>query len=214
LNQSHHEEYKMKKENFFEDVYKSADKDNLESIPWATLNANVHLVSYLGEVKSVEDKRALVIGCGLGDDAEVLAEAGYAVDAIDISETAIIMAKERFPALAIDFRVEDIFKLPAFMTGHYDLVFESRTIQSLHPTLRDALVKIIADLVKEGGKLLLHTNIQDDHEKFGGPPWPLYRRELDIFEGHGLNVCYNKEKKLARAVAPYDVVSLFKKEGK
>ena len=155
-----------------------------------------------------------MIGCGLGDDAEVLAEAGYAVDAIDISQTAINMAEERFPKLAIDFRVEDIFKLPESMNGHYDLVFESRTIQSLDPKFRDELVKIIADLVKVHGELLVHTNIQDDSETFGGPPWPLYRKELDTFQDHGLTVCYNKEKKINRPIAPYDVVSLFKKEGK
>jgi SAM-dependent methyltransferase len=204
----------MQEENFFEDVYKNVDKDNLESIPWATLSANVHLVEYIEGNESLKGKKALVIGCGLGDDAEILAKAGYAVDAIDISETAICMAQERFPELVIDFRVEDIFKLPSFMQGHYDLVFESRTIQSLDPKFRDELVKIIADMVKEDGELLVHTNIQDDSETFGGPPWPLYRRELDTFQDHGLKVCYNKEKRINRPIAPYDVVSLFKREGK
>jgi len=205
---------KSKEENFFENVYKNVDKDNLEAIPWATLSANGHLVSYLDEIDKVQDKRALVIGCGLGDDAEALNKAGYSVDAIDISQTAIDMAKERFPKLAIDFRVEDIFELPQFMKGHYDLVFESRTIQSLDPKFRDELVKIIANLIKEDGELLVHTNIQDDHETYGGPPWPLYRRELDTFQDHGLIVCYNKEKRINRPIAPHDVVYLFKKEGK
>ena len=204
----------MKENNFFDNVYKNADKDNLESIPWATLSANEHLIEYLDRNKSLKSKKALVIGCGLGDDAEVLSEAGYAVDAIDISQTAINMAKERFPEFDIDFRVEDIFNLPEFMNGHYDLVFESRTIQSLDPKFRDELVKIIADLVKEDGELLLHTNIQDDSETYGGPPWPLYRRELNTFQDHGLKVCYNNEKKINRPIAPYDVVALFKKEGK
>lgn len=202
----------MVENNFFDNVYKNADKDNLESIPWATLSANIHLVEYLDSSESQKGKKALVIGCGLGDDAEVLAGVGYAVDAIDISETAINMAKERFPKLEIDFRVEDIFKLPAFMKGHYDLVFESRTIQSLDPKFRDELVKIIADLVQEDGELLVHTNIQDDSETYGGPPWPLYRRELDTFQDHGLKVSYNKEKKINRPIAPYDVVTLFKKK--
>lgn len=204
----------MQEENFFENVYKNVDKDNLESIPWATLSPNLHLVKYLDGNESLKGKKALVIGCGLGDDAEVLAEVGYAVDAIDISETAIGIAQERFPNSDIDFRVEDIFKLPAFMKGHYDLVFESRTIQSLDPKFRDELLMIMADLLSKDGEMLVHTNVQDDHEKHGGPPWPLYRRELDTFQDHGLTVCYNKEKKIARSIATYDVISLFKKEGK
>ena len=203
----------MKKDNFFESVYKNVDKDNLDAIPWATLSPNMHLVEYLDTV-NIKGKKALVIGCGLGGDAEALAEAGYDVDAIDISETAISMAKERFQTSAIDFRIEDIFELPAFMKGHYDLVFESRTIQSLDPMHRDDLLMIMANLLKEDGELLVHTNVQDDHEKYGGPPWPLYRRELERFKDYGLTECYNKEKKINRPIAPYDVVSLFKKEGK
>ena len=37
----------MTENNFFDNVYKNADNDNLESNPWATLNENVHLVEYI-----------------------------------------------------------------------------------------------------------------------------------------------------------------------
>ena len=47
-------------------------------------------------------KKALKIGCGLGDDAEYLTETGMEVTAFDISETAIRWCHERFP----DSRVE------------------------------------------------------------------------------------------------------------
>jgi len=198
-------------DNFFENVYKNVDKDNLVAIPWANLVANVHLVSYLNLKDDMTYGRALVIGCGLGDDADALAKMGYDVDAIDISETAIKMAKERFPTESINFSVEDIFKLPASMFSAYDFVFESRTIQSLDPKLRDELIKTISDLVAKDGELLVHTNIQNDNENYGGPPWPLYRSELDRFKVHGLKVCYHKEEKIDRPIAPYDVVSLFRK---
>lgn len=116
------------------------------------------------------------------------------------------MAKERFPTASIDFRVEDIFKLPASMFGVYDFVFESRTIQSLEPKFRDELIKTISDLVAKDGELLVHTNIQDDNENYGGPPWPLYRRELLKFEKHGLKVAHQDEEMINKPVAPYDAV--------
>lgn len=50
------------------------------------------LVKNLGEGLS-----AVVVGCGLGDDAEALAAAGFAVTAFDVSGSAIAWAKERFP---------------------------------------------------------------------------------------------------------------------
>jgi len=202
----------MTEDNFFDNVYKNARKqDNLEMIPWARLGPNIYLSDFLHKNNTIKGK-ALVIGCGLGDDANALAKAGYRVDAIDISGTAIAMAKERFSNTAIDFRVEDIFRLPDYMLAYYDLVFESRTIQSIDPKFRVELVKIIANLLKEGGELLVHTNIQDDHENFGGPPWPLYRGELDQFKEYGLKVCYNKENQKNVNMALYDVISLFKKK--
>ena len=198
--------------NFFENVYKNVDKDNLVSIPWANLVANAHLVDYLNVKDDMTYGRALVIGCGLGDDADALAKMGYEVDAIDISQTAIRMAKERFPTESIDFRVEDIFKLPASMFAAYDFVFESRTIQSLDPKFRDELIEIIAGLLAKGGELLVHTNIQNDNENYGGPPWPLYRRELLGFEKHGLRVQHQNEEMINKPVASYDAVVHYKKQ--
>ncbi len=199
-------------DNFFEEVYKNVDKDNLMSIPWANLVANEHLISHLNVKDDMTYGHALVIGCGLGDDADALAKMGYEVDAIDISQTAIDMAKERFPNALIDFRVEDIFKLPTSMFGVYDFVFESRTIQSLDPKFRDELIAIIAGLVSKDGELLVHTNIQDDNENYGGPPWPLYRRELLGFEKHGLKVQHENEIIINKPVAPYDAVVHYKKQ--
>lgn len=199
-------------DNFFENVYKNADKDDLVSIPWANMVANGHLVAYLNVKDDMTYGRALVIGCGLGDDAEALAKMGYEVDAIDISQTAINIAKERFPTAGINFHVEDIFTLPASMFGAYDFVFESRTIQSLDPKYRDELIRIISDLVVSGGELLVHTNIQDDNDNYGGPPWPLYKKELLDFEKHGLKVEHQNIEKVNKPVAPYDAVVHYKKE--
>ena len=171
--------------NFFENVYKNADRQNLESIPWASLSANRHLLSYLNSKEDSSFGRALVIGCGLGDDADALAQMGYEVDAIDISSSAIALAKERFVQSGINFSVADIFALPKQMFASYDLVFESRTIQSLNPSLREELTTIISHLVTSSGELLLHANVQDDHHNYGGPPWPLYKKELWAFEKYG-----------------------------
>lgn len=199
-------------DNFFENVYKNADKDNLVSIPWANLVANVHLIEYLNVKDDMTFGRALVIGCGLGDDADALAKMGYDVDAIDISQTAIGIAKERFTISGIDFRVEDIFNLPVSMSGLYDFIFESRTIQSLDPKFRDELIEIIAGLLAKDGELLVHSNIQDENEKYGGPPWPLYRRELLVFEKHGLKVHHQNEAMINKPVALYDAVVHYKKQ--
>lgn len=198
-------------DNFFENVYQNADKNDLSSIPWATLKPNRHLEAYLKKHETVQSKSALVIGCGLGDDAHALAEAGYSVDAIDISQTAISIAKERFGSEDIAFCIEDIFFLPKEMSGKYDLVFESRTIQSLHPEHKKQLMQIIAGLLAPQGELLLHANIQDDVHSFCGPPWPLYRSDLQVFKEHDLEVIQQDEIVIDKPIAPYEIVVHYRK---
>jgi hypothetical protein len=49
-----------------------------EAIPWADLEPNPHLLSWLeANPTDGRGRRALKVGCGLGDDAEALAELGF-----------------------------------------------------------------------------------------------------------------------------------------
>jgi SAM-dependent methyltransferase len=49
--------------------------------------------------------RAIVVGCGLGADAEYLASLGFDTVGFDISQTAIRLARERFPGSAVRYMV-------------------------------------------------------------------------------------------------------------
>ncbi len=46
-------------------------------------------------------QRAVVIGCGLGADAEYVASLGFDTTSFDISGTAIRLARQRFPGSAV-----------------------------------------------------------------------------------------------------------------
>src|SRR5437870_3924377 len=77
---------------WFETLYRGA-AGQAGVIPWADLTPNPHLVGWLGSA-ALTPGRALVIGCGLGDDAELLASRGWSVVAFDISAEAIRWARE------------------------------------------------------------------------------------------------------------------------
>ena len=163
---------------WFDDLY-SQHKDNHENIPWAKLEVNPLLKSYLDEEKEHQGK-ALVIGCGLGDDARALELAGYEVLAIDVSQNALALADKRFPDSQIVFEKQDIFDMPQKYHEHFDFVFEAFTIQSLPVEFREKMVKAVANTVAINGKLLLVA-----HKKkltLSGPPWPLKRDEVDLFK--------------------------------
>ncbi len=169
---------------WFETVYKQSQGDE-SKIPWAKMQTNEFLAEYLQ--MNLGEGKAIVIGCGLGDDAVALDEAGFDVTAIDISETAIQWCKERFDYTDVDFRVQDIFELPEEMLGQYDFVFESRTIQSLPLEFRNKIIGSISSLLAPRAKVLAIANGKNAGEKYQGPPWPLERNELRLFENYDLN---------------------------
>jgi len=167
---------------FFENIYKESQGDE-EKVPWAEMQTDKYLSEYLE--MNLGQGTAIVIGCGLGDDAAALEEAGFTVTAIDISKTAINWAKARYDYTDINFFVQDIFELPSDMLGQYDFIFESRTIQSLPLKFRDRIIKAISSLMAPKAKALVIANGKQAGEKFDGPPWPLEYNELRLFENHG-----------------------------
>ncbi len=175
----------MKKDtDWFEELYNNADGDSC-AIPWAKLSPDPLLLEFLSNHKNLQG-RALVIGCGLGDDAKEIADAGFDTIAIDISKSAIKWAKQRFEEDDITFCVEDIFHLPKEYLHSFDFVFESLTIQSLPITFRPEMIEAITSTVASNGKLLVVAHGKNEGETFEGPPYPLLINELGLFQKYGL----------------------------
>ena len=173
---------------WFEKVY--ADAESADGVvPWAINDANPLLTAWVERQQpdsQTHAGRAIVIGCGLGDDAEYLAAQGYTVTAFDISQSAIDACKRRFPDSSVTYQVADLFKLPPEWSGAFDFVFESRTIQSLPWHMADDAIAAIARLVAPGGALLVVCNGREPAESKQGIPWPLSRDELAQFIAQGL----------------------------
>lgn len=169
---------------WFETLYKECNEDTTK-IPWAKLKPNDALIYYLnnnGENKG----KALVIGCGLGDDAKALHDAGYDTLAIDISKSALEWAQKRFNDTSISFEEHSILQMPEHYQNHFDLVFEALTIQSLPVKYRNEMIEAISQTLTPGGKLLVVAHGKKKDERFDGPPWPLYEEELKAFSEYGL----------------------------
>jgi len=167
---------------WFDSAYKEHE-DNHENIPWARKDVNPLLQSYLHENKEHKGK-ALVIGCGLGDDAYALDKAGYDVLAIDISQTALDLAQKRFADSSIIFEKQDIFDMPQKYHENFDFVFEALTIQSLPVEFREKMIKAVADTVVKDGKLLVVAHQHNGNND--GPPWPLTHDDISLFTTHGM----------------------------
>lgn len=174
---------------WFEPLYAQAAGD-ADRVPWALPGATPYLTDWLSQNQvNGEGRSAVVVGCGLGDDAEALAAAGFEVTAFDVSASAIAWAKQRFPQSKVTYAIADLFNFPAAWRGAFDLVFDFRTIQALPLTVRQAVIGQIAALGASDGTVLIATYLREDGAPAGeNPPWPLTLEELSHFEAVGLSV--------------------------
>jgi 2-polyprenyl-3-methyl-5-hydroxy-6-metoxy-1,4-benzoquinol methylase len=171
---------------FFDTVYATAN-GNAQSIPWADLQPHPLALSWL-EAHNIEGtgKRALVVGCGLGDDAEELARRGFQVTAFDVSPNAIAWCKERFPTSSVEYQGADLFATPEQWRQAFDFVLEIYTVQALPIARRSQAIASIASFVAPAGQLLIVCRARDPQDDPGTMPWPLTRAELAEFEQAGL----------------------------
>ncbi|MEA5503185.1 class I SAM-dependent methyltransferase [Halotia wernerae UHCC 0503] len=171
---------------WFEVLYASANGDTAQ-IPWAKLAPHPYLQDWLSTHKPfAQGQKALIIGCGLGDDAEALAKLGFEVTAFDISPTAIAWCQQRFPDSTVNYVIADLLAIPSQWHLAFDFVFECRNIQSLPLSVRSSVISSVVSVVAPSGILLVITRIRETEAEPSGPPWPLSNSELAQFEKLGL----------------------------
>ena len=163
---------------WFEELYAGANRNSNE-IPWARMEPHPKMVEWIANQPDIQGK-ALVIGCGLGDDAEWLSVAGFEVTAFDISESSIQWCKERFPSTAVDYIVADLLNPPGAWFNAFDLVVEIHILQAIPEEVRDPAAAQIPGLLNSDGSLLCIgrlAGLQTPNET--PPPWPLSRTWLE-----------------------------------
>ncbi len=135
------------------------DKEALErlyrehNIPWDLEKPYKQLVDYVNENSPC---RALDVGCGTGTDAIFLAQNGFDVSTIDISEEAIKLAKSkaRQDGASIDFRVGDVLNMP-FDDETFEFVNDNGCFHLLDRAIWESFVNEVARVSKRGGRYLM-----------------------------------------------------------
>ncbi len=147
------------------------------------------------------DKKAVVVGCGLGADAEYLASLGFDTIGFDVSPTAVRLARERHPDSAVDYRVADLLDLPEEWHHAFDLVVEVFTLQALPDPPRGDAARAVAGLVAPGGRLVaVAFRATEDVDPLDGPPFALTRESIEAVATDGLQVAKAEELELDGAM--------------
>jgi SAM-dependent methyltransferase len=172
---------------WLERLYQAAERGQA-TVPWADLRPNPHLLAWAARQQlGGAGQAALVVGCGLGDDAQALAGLGFAVTAFDIAATAIARCRARFAGSPVSYQVADLLVPPAHWRHAFAFVFEAYTLQVLVGDVRHRAISRLAELVAPGGRLLVVTRGRSELDPPGAMPWPLTPAELDQFTQKALS---------------------------
>lgn len=128
-------------------------------VPFFTEKPDESLASYL-ERGLLRPGRALDLGCGPGRNALHLATAGFTVDAVDLSPSALAWARERARAAGVApaFHLGDAFAPPGSgpaLHGPYDLIHDSGCFHHLPPHRRISHLALLHQLLASGGHFAL-----------------------------------------------------------
>ena len=110
----------------------------------------LHHLPRLIDFNAYRGRKVLDVGCGAGTDLMRFARGGALVTGVDISSSAIALAKQNFAqqGLTADLREADGERLP-FADGQFDVVFAHGVVQ--YTTNGQALVDECRRVLKPGG---------------------------------------------------------------
>jgi SAM-dependent methyltransferase len=119
----------------------------------------------VAEVAGLTPGRALDVGCGEGADAIWLAQRGWTVTAIDISEVAVSRARKaaELAGVSVEWVCGDALQAP-LPAGSFDLV--STQYPALPKAAGETAVRTLLDTVRTGGLLLaVYHDLDDEHRE-------------------------------------------------
>lgn len=105
-------------------------------------------------IPDLNDKKVLVIGCGTGEETEILKNYNpQSITAIDLSNESIKICKENYPD--VEFIVANMLNLP-FDNNCFDFVYSGLAITHVYE--KEKVVDEIKRVLKNNGKVLFSVD--------------------------------------------------------
>jgi 2-polyprenyl-3-methyl-5-hydroxy-6-metoxy-1,4-benzoquinol methylase len=127
----------------------------LEKIPW-NVEAPPEALVELVRSGRVSPCKTVDLGCGAGNLAVYLAGLGFTVTGIDISPTAVNLARKNAEkkGVACDFIVADVLGDMPDVQGGFDFAYDWELLHHIYPEQREGYVANVQRLLNPGGKYL------------------------------------------------------------
>ncbi len=162
---------------------------------------------------ALDPGKAYDLGCGPGNDAAFLAREGWKVTAVDISPTALQLARQAEAKAGLEGKIQFVAADVLGLEGHGDAVLVNdrgcfHTLPSRHWA---DYVKSAAGLLKKGGILALKVFSFKEPDGAGGP-YRFTPEELEnLFEG-SFEMVSLKEGVFHGPRKPYSLFGVFRKK--
>ena len=148
-----------------ENIYRNKSP---EDIPW-NIEAPPEALVALVEGGIVQPCKALDLGCGTGNYAIYLAGKGFEATGVDVSPTAIGIAREnaRKKGVKCDFFAADVLDGLKGLKGDFDFAYDWALLHHLFPEKRKQYVENVHGKLNPKGRYLSLCFSEDDPQ-FGG----------------------------------------------
>ena len=146
----------------WEQYYK---KTPLDKIPWQKTRAD-YFIKVI-ETRKIKSGLALDLGCGTGIKSIYLAKKGFNVIGIDISKTAIKLAKENAQRakVKVNFIVADATNLSFLKDKKFDFILDWANLHGIPKNKREKYVTGIIKHTKKGSKFILRCFNKNETQK-------------------------------------------------
>jgi len=181
----------MPQKNTWEQEYRNPKLLQIGDEPRSDLK---RYVKFLRKTESVhlENLTILDLGSGSGKNANYLAEMGNKVVGLEISPTAIKIARSRAKEInvTVDYQMTDIGGLYPFSDEYFDLVIDVMSSNSLNEKERGIYLNEVHRVLKTGGHFFVRTlckdgdkNVKNLLEQSPGPEYDTYiNKEMNLTE--------------------------------
>lgn len=134
-----------------------------------------HVHRYLFACRFVQDRQVLDIACGEGFGANILARTARSVIGVDIDESAIRHAEDKYRLQHLSFLTGSVTAIP-LAAASIDVVVSFETIE--HVDAHDAMLAEIKRVLRPGGVLIMSTPDKAVYSDATGQNNPYHVKEL------------------------------------
>jgi len=137
-------------------------------IPW-NLETPPEIIQTIVKSGTVKPCKSIELGCGAGNYVIYLSSNGFNTTGVDISSTAIEMAKKSAEEKKIkcNFIVADVLGEMPEIQDKYDFAYDWELLHHIFPEEREKYITNVHKLLKPGGKYL-SVCFSEQSPQFGG----------------------------------------------